>query len=285
MTHTPTTSPFRDTPSNGVFNPLTANLDVGGFDIVSTSNGNIELKPDGSGSIDLTATTGPVDIITTSANVTFTTTSGDFVFSGGNIQLGDNERIDMGDAQDSSITFDGSDMLFSADHVAGGSYVFEVTSNTTGLKLYDPGSSESIAEILRVNADSGRLRLFDGNATKIQFHAHASNNSYIKTDGNFGLGTSSFNGAASKCFSIANGTAPGSATSNQVYFYATSGEAYVMDDSGNATLLSPHNNEGEWVYYSVNKKTGRRVQVNMERVIKALEKLIGEQFLQEDFVA
>jgi len=62
-----------------------------------------------------------------------------------------------------------------------------------------------------------------------------------------------------------------------------SAEVKVMDGAGNATKISPHNPlTGEWVFYSENVNTGRRVQVNMEQLIYAVEELTGKKFLYEN---
>ena len=62
----------------------------------------------------------------------------------------------------------------------------------------------------------------------------------------------------------------------------TNAEVHVKDGAGNVTKISPHNNEGEWEYYSVNKRTGKTVRVNMERMIRKLEELTGETFIETD---
>jgi hypothetical protein len=59
-------------------------------------------------------------------------------------------------------------------------------------------------------------------------------------------------------------------------------EAYVLDQNGNETKLSAHNEEDEWEFVSKNKNTGKCVKVNMEKMIKRLEELHpGENFLEE----
>jgi hypothetical protein len=64
--------------------------------------------------------------------------------------------------------------------------------------------------------------------------------------------------------------------------YSNTGRLYAQDSFGNQTILSPHDPEtGEWVYYSKNVKTGKVVRVNMEQLVKAVEKLTGENFLIE----
>lgn len=85
--------------------------------------------------------------------------------------------------------------------------------------------------------------------------------------------------------SIATNGDPGSdpATDSGVgYIYAkgATAELFVKDGAGNITQISPHSNEGDWVYYSENVKTGKRVKVNMEKMIRRLEEITGETFFE-----
>ena len=57
---------------------------------------------------------------------------------------------------------------------------------------------------------------------------------------------------------------------------------FAMDGDGNITQLSPHNAQGDWVFYSHNTKTGQTVRINMSRVIRSLELLTGETFIEEE---
>jgi len=71
-------------------------------------------------------------------------------------------------------------------------------------------------------------------------------------------------------------------SSGYVYVKNDAGaEVHVMDGAGNVTKISPHNDAGEWEYYSVNKRTGKTVRVNMERMIRKLEELTGETFIED----
>lgn len=64
--------------------------------------------------------------------------------------------------------------------------------------------------------------------------------------------------------------------------YSSAGRLYAQDSFGNQTILSPHDSEtGEWIFYSKNTKTGRTVRVNMEKLVRAVEKLTGEKFMIE----
>ena len=62
----------------------------------------------------------------------------------------------------------------------------------------------------------------------------------------------------------------------------TNTEVHVMDGAGNVTKISPHNEAGDWEYYSRNVNTGKVMRVNMERMIRKLEELTGETFIEED---
>jgi len=73
--------------------------------------------------------------------------------------------------------------------------------------------------------------------------------------------------------------------SQNVKLYSSAGDLYVKDAADNVTPLGPHDPEtGEWIFYSKNIKTGKVMRVNMEKLVKAVEKLTGERFMFEDLV-
>ena len=61
-----------------------------------------------------------------------------------------------------------------------------------------------------------------------------------------------------------------------------SSEMYVLDEAGNSTKISPHNDQNEWEYYSHNIKTGKRFRVNMESMIRQLQEYTGLTFIEDD---
>ena len=77
-----------------------------------------------------------------------------------------------------------------------------------------------------------------------------------------------------------------SGVANRASIYAkdvsSSAELFVRDEAGNVTQISPHNTEGEWIYYSENSITGKRFKVNMEKMIRRLEEITGEDFIEID---
>lgn len=85
---------------------------------------------------------------------------------------------------------------------------------------------------------------------------------------------------------ILNGTAPVGLATNAVTFYATSGEARVMDAAGNATLLSPHDGDRNWIHHCV-KGNGEEVLYRVEEFFDFLNTKYGEEFKKatgKDFV-
>ena len=63
---------------------------------------------------------------------------------------------------------------------------------------------------------------------------------------------------------------------------SASAEVFVQDEAGNVTKISPHNEQGEWEYFSRNTKTGKTVRVNMEEMIRDIEKLTGKKYIKND---
>lgn len=82
------------------------------------------------------------------------------------------------------------------------------------------------------------------------------------------------------CLTIYNGVAP-TGLLNTAQFYALAGEMYVKDEAGNQTQLSPHDRDGYWVYNSVNDQTKKGVRIHMEKLMKKLSEIYGQEFFEE----
>lgn len=80
---------------------------------------------------------------------------------------------------------------------------------------------------------------------------------------------------------IFNGTAPVGTLANGASLYSESGEMKVMDSAGNATQISPHDNEGNWIYNSKNTVTGKVLKIDMEKMMKFLNSHFGTDFIKE----
>jgi hypothetical protein len=85
---------------------------------------------------------------------------------------------------------------------------------------------------------------------------------------------------------LANQASDPSTVTDSAHIYAkdvtASSEVFVRDEAGNVTQISPHNEAGEWQYWSENIKTGKKVRVNMERMIRKLEEITGETFIENE---
>lgn len=93
--------------------------------------------------------------------------------------------------------------------------------------------------------------------------------------------TTSFVSGSGDLLTMDNTTVPPT-PSSAAHIYAKSGEMFVMDTGGNETQISPHDEDGEWQYYSRNVKTGKVVRIRMEKMIRALEKMTGQTFIEEE---
>ena len=80
---------------------------------------------------------------------------------------------------------------------------------------------------------------------------------------------------------IFDGTAPVGTLTDGISLYSTLGELRVMDAGGTATLLSPHDEAGYWVFDSKNSQTGQRLVIHMERFMRNLEEHFGWNCIEE----
>ena len=80
---------------------------------------------------------------------------------------------------------------------------------------------------------------------------------------------------------IFDGTAPVGTLANGISLYSTAGELRVMDSGGTATLLSPHDDDGYWVFDSVNTQNGRGLRIDVEKMLRRLNALYGWDFIKE----
>ena len=53
-------------------------------------------------------------------------------------------------------------------------------------------------------------------------------------------------------------------------------------DRDNETKISPHNDNGEWEYFSRNSRTGKTVRINMEAMIRDLESFTGNKYIESE---
>ena len=170
--------------------------------------------------------------------------------------------------------------------IFGSQFKIMDTASTTGFLLQEDGSAAGSG------TEGGRVDLETLEEAKL---THNSTAGFIFSDNlrlNKSLAlygasiTSASVGDAAGILAVKNGTAPTVQGADQAYLYAkdagSESHIYTMDEGGNETKLGPHNEENEWEFFSRNVKTGKVVRVNMERMIRKLEKFTGDTFIEEN---
>jgi len=81
--------------------------------------------------------------------------------------------------------------------------------------------------------------------------------------------------------SLFNGTAPVGTLANGGSIYSSGGELFVIDAGGTATQISPHDSDGNWIFNSTDTKTGKRLKIDVEKLLRFLNDRFGTDFIHE----
>ncbi len=155
---------------------------------------------------------------------------------------------------------------------------------TKGAVLFERTGTYGVGHLHLCNdtaGDNGPVALTDKKFTVMD-----DGNSIFAASMNVGLnGITLFGTSAAGVMCIKNGTAPTTAyPADSAGFYAADdtgvSHIYTWDEAGNKTKLGQHNDLGEWEFYSENKNTGKKIRVNMEKFIRAMEDHTGETFIE-----
>jgi len=157
------------------------------------------------------------------------------------------------------------------------------------------GNSFATSAMIRASVDGtpgdgdmpGRLEF----ATTLDGQEAVTERMRLDSTGNLLLGGTATPTSSVGNLCLFNGTAPAASVTNGVVLYAqdvSTSELKVRDEAGNVSTLSPHNFDmlGErsedmaWSYSSKNVFLGKEVAVDMTKVIRALEKLTGEEYIK-----
>jgi len=190
------------------------------------------------------------------------------------VLVGNNSSEGAASIQEVMVVTDGSDAYVGAGPIVStkGTDQLAFTASLSGTTVSLKASSTS-GSSTTVNAY--RVHLLRGEAG-----AATSNTVLVST-------TQTITGAKTFTNPIALtvGSDP-SGVANNAHIYAkdeaSSAEVYVRDEAGNVTKISPHNEQGEWEYYSRNTKTGKVVRVNMEEMIRDIERLTGKTYIKNN---
>lgn len=175
--------------------------------------------------------------------------------------------------------FGGSGAIASASITCSAEETFS-TSNARGAKI-EIDILPSGGAATDGDGTSDRRHQIAITSDTVQIGNENHDNKYITMDS--GNGVLDFTDTAIKLGEV--GSAPSTATDHGfVYAKDDSGtaEVYVKDGAGNETKISPHNQSGEWEYFSRNTATGKVVRVNMEALIREVENLSGKTFIENE---
>ncbi len=164
------------------------------------------------------------------------------------------------------------------------------TIPSSGLAL---GSSKFVTFNVGTTLESGLLWhngtvnegviAYNASTHLMSFRTNGVTSMYLDSSGNVGLGGSAVRGttAGTAHLDLFNGTAPTGTLANGVSFYSAAGEANVIDAAGNVTLLSPHDEDNNWIFRSKDTTTGKVLKIDMEKFMKFLNDKFKTDFVQE----
>lgn len=187
-----------------------------------------------------------------------------------------------------SVTETAASPIYNLNSTNTGSLAqFNFQENGTGVAVVEVfGSAYSTADLrqsLVYNTNNaGTKHLFFINSTEVA--RINSTGLLIAAGDNVKIGGTATRGTTegTNHIDLYNGTAPVGTLTNGASFYVASGEMNVIDAAGNVTLLSPHDlATNEWIFYSRNTVTGKVIRIDMERLMKALDRKMGGGFIQE----
>ena len=226
------------------------------------------------------------------------------------LYLGDNSKIYFGNDQDVFLTHSSDSGLFfemnsSIQDLGDPSFTIRTNvANTTAngpsvtlQKVYTQANDLIGRIILRGNSDYHSVfetkylsSTADSEYSQLDMRVLSGGTSAINTGAS---GITIMGNASSSVPEVLNNGPTGlkvisgdpSSRANYSHIYSkdvsSSAEVFVQDEAGNVTQISPHSEEGDWIYWSENVKTGKKVKVNMEKMIKRLEVITGESFFEE----
>lgn len=161
---------------------------------------------------------------------------------------------------------------------------FGANSGSAAIWLYDnfPNRVGFGVNSLELQAFMGNSDHFSWNKGGAMQAVGTNEVARLEAVGNFKIGASTARGTTEGTNQIVlfNGTAPAGTLTNGGSIFCAGGEIKVADAAGNITQISPHDNDGNWIHSETNYK-GRVLRVDMERLVKAIDKLLGGGFVQE----
>jgi hypothetical protein len=164
-----------------------------------------------------------------------------------------------------------------------GAGTWNTSADFTQLQFYSSDGSGAGA-VVRYSVGAV-METNNGTATALAFRSSGGTERLrIAASGNVSIGGTANRATTggSAALNIFNGTAPVGTLTNGISIYSSSGEAYVMDAAGNATLFSPHDAEtNEWIFKSKHTPTGKVLKIDVERLLRFINDRFGLDAVQE----
>jgi len=167
---------------------------------------------------------------------------------------------------------------FSLQEVSTTGFVFAVRANQTKNAFFG-FTEDNVADrwVIKSLGGNGSLYFATGNSATNTNRVSLTDVGNVKIAGVAVRGTTE----GTNHLDIFNGTAPAGTLANGISLYSTAGELRVMDAAGNATLLSPHDKQGNWIFDSKDTVTGRHLRIDVEKLLRAVNERFGLDFVKE----
>lgn len=157
-----------------------------------------------------------------------------------------------------------------------------------GIMINEPGGAGTTTTFNAITTLGGSV-IFNENGGNYDFRVESDNNAFtlnvVGSSGNVKIAGSAVRATTegTNHLDIFDGTAPVGTLANGISLYSTSGELRVMDSAGNPTLLSPHDKDNNWIFdsYVGKGKDRKRIVVDMQKMIYALNEMFGWDFIHE----
>ena len=259
----------------------------------STININEGLVVDGT--VTVSGTTNTADVATT-GNTTVTgnsTVAGDLTVAGSinadNIISSSNGDITIDPAGTGAIVLTGPITHAGTQTTTGQLNVDNLRLDGNVLSATSGGITLTPADGQNVTVGGTNTNLTAGEANFTLMEATTARADTIESDtsnadlvfNTQGTGVFDFN-AAIKMAEVSKPTA----VADHGFIYTKNdsgtGEVFVLDAADNETKISPHNDNGEWEYFSRNSRTGKTVRINMEAMIRDLENFTGNKYIESE---
>jgi len=271
------------------------NLPTTKLDVVGSGDGDIRIRAGSDAALIFSETTANKNWkLKPSAGDFYWQYSGTAYNSGYSAQMALTSSGNLG----LGVTPSAQDSTYKSLQIGGGAFLFNNVSGPSSCFLYANAyqNSSNVTTYYGNAAASGYLQ----NAGSHAWYTAASGTAgdpisftqALTLDANRNLLLNGTSAPASGVgtFAIFNGTAPTGSVTDGIVLYAedvsSSSELKVRDEAGNVTTLSPHNFElipegpsedMAWSYYS--ERDGKRINVDMLKAIRLLEKLSGEKLV------